>query len=70
MLPCIPGRLPLFIKNLFDKLKALDIDVKIYARPNEIDPAIPFEEDEVHQSYDKDQINLFWKALVKNRTRF
>lgn len=60
-----PRTVASFYKELFDKLKGLDIDVKIYARPNEIDPAIPFEEDEVHQSYDKEQINLFWRALLK-----
>ena len=60
-----PRTVASFYKELFDKLKALNIDVKIYAKPNEIDPAIPFEEDEIHQSYDKEQINLFWKALLK-----
>ena len=60
-----PRTVASFYKELFDKLKALNIDVKIYAKPNEIDPAIPFEEDEIHQSYDKKQINLFWKALLK-----
>ena len=60
-----PRTVASFYKELFDKLKALNIDVKIYAKPNEIDPAIPFEEDEVHYAYDKEQINLFWKALLK-----
>ena len=60
-----PKTVASFYKELFDKLKALEIDVKIYARPNEIDPAIPFEEDDVHYAYDKEQINLFWKALLK-----
>jgi Family of unknown function (DUF5996) len=60
-----PRTVASFYKELFEKLKALNIDVKIYAKPNEIDPAIPFEEDEVHKSYDKEQINLFWKALLK-----
>ena len=60
-----PRSVASFYKEVFDKLKALNIDVKIYAKPNEIDPAIPFEEDEIHQSYDKEQINLFWKALLK-----
>ena len=60
-----PRTVASFYNELFEKLKALDIDVKIYAKPNEINPAIPFEKDEVHQSYDKEQINLFWKALVK-----
>ena len=60
-----PRSVASFYKELFEKLKALEIDVKIYAKPNEIDPAIPFEEDKVHSAYDKDQINLFWKALLK-----
>ncbi len=60
-----PRTVASFYKELFDKLRALNIDVKIYAKPNEIDPVIPFEEDEVHHSYDKEQINLFWKALLK-----
>jgi hypothetical protein len=60
-----PRTVASFYKEVFDKLRALNIEVKIYAKPNEIDPAIPFEEDEIHQSYDKEQINLFWKALLK-----
>ena len=53
-----------FYKTLFEKLKVMGIDVEIYARPNEVDPAIPFAEDEVHRSYDKEQMALFFKALV------
>ena len=60
-----PRTVASFYKELFDKLKALNIEAKIYAKPNEIDPAIPFEEDSIHQSYDTEQINLFWKALLK-----
>lgn len=60
-----PRTVASFYKELFEKLKALYIDVKIYAVPNEIDLAIPFEKDETHKSYDKEQINLFWKALLK-----
>ncbi|MDP9047759.1 MAG: DUF5996 family protein [Bacteroidota bacterium] len=54
-----------FYKELFEKLALMEIDVKIYPVPNEIEPAIPFEKDEAHFAYDKDQINNFWKALVK-----
>jgi len=54
-----------FYKEVFEKLALLNIEIKIYGKPNEIDPAIRFEDDETHCVYDKDQINLFWKALVK-----
>jgi hypothetical protein len=54
-----------FYKELFTKMEGLGIAVKIYARPNEVEPAIPFDEDEIHQEYDPQQINIFWKALTK-----
>ena len=54
-----------FYKELFEKLELMEIKVKIHAKPNEIEVAIPFEKDETHFQYDKQQINLFWQALVK-----
>jgi hypothetical protein len=65
-----PRTVASFYKELFEKLALLDIDVTIYAKPNEIDPAIPFAEDEVHQSYDKVQIAHFHKALLNMNTIF
>jgi hypothetical protein len=59
-----------FYKELFEKLALLDIEVTIYARPNELDPAIPFAEDEIHQSYDKTQVEHFHKALLTINTIF
>lgn len=60
-----PRSVASFYKELFEKLDSLGIHVKIYAKPNELDPAIPFAEDEIHKSYDAVQINLYWKALLK-----
>lgn len=60
-----PRTVASFYKELFDKLGMVGIDVRIYAKPNEIVPAIPFTEDEVHHSYDAQQIHTYWKALVK-----
>jgi hypothetical protein len=54
-----------FYKELFEKLTALGIDVKIYARPNEIDPAIPFAENEINSSYDRDAAQAIWQAMLK-----
>jgi hypothetical protein len=53
-----------FYKELFEKLALLNIEVEIYAKPNEVDPAIPFANDEVHQSYDREQVEFFHKALL------
>jgi hypothetical protein len=65
-----PRTVASFYKELFDKLALLGIDVTIYASPNEIDPAIPFAEDEVHKTYDKEQITLFFNALLKANSVF
>lgn len=54
-----------FYNELFEKLGAMGINVTIYAKPNELDPAIPFVQDEVHKAYDPIQMNLYWQALVK-----
>jgi hypothetical protein len=54
-----------FYAELFEKLSLLDINVKIYDRPNEIDPAIPFPENTVNTVYDPEQANALWQAMLK-----
>jgi len=54
-----------FYKELFEKLRSAAIAVFISAAPNEIDPAIPFEKDEAHRSYDTVRVRDFYNALVK-----
>ncbi len=53
-----------FYKELFEKLEKMQIDAVIYAVPNEVEPAISFEKDERHKSYDKEKMTLYWQALV------
>ncbi|MDB5114685.1 MAG: hypothetical protein JWQ79_177 [Mucilaginibacter sp.] len=60
-----PRTVASFYKEIFEKLQLLGVDVAIYAKPNELDPAIPFAQDEVHHSYDKEQMSLFFEALLK-----
>jgi hypothetical protein len=45
-------------------LAELGIEVEIQARPNEVDPSIPFAEDRVHASYDADAVRTYWRQLV------
>jgi hypothetical protein len=59
-----PRTVASFYKEVFEKLHILGIDVAIYACPNELDPAIPFEKDELHQTYNKEQMGVFFKALL------
>jgi hypothetical protein len=44
-------------------LAELDVKVHLRARPSEVVDAIPFEQDEVHHSYDADAAQRFWLAL-------
>jgi hypothetical protein len=53
-----------FYHELFEKLKRVDVDAHICVEPNEVDPAIPFEKDEIHRSYDGERVRDFHKALV------
>ncbi len=53
-----------FYKELMDHLALLAIDVSIHHTPNEVEQAIPFPEDEIHQSYDPIMVGRFWQAMV------
>ncbi len=59
-----PTSVASFYTELFERLDSMDIDAVIYASPNEIEPAIPFKEDEQHHSYDHEQMKMLWKAFV------
>lgn len=60
-----PRSVASFYKELLLKLEGLGIEIDIHASPNEVEPAIPFMEDELHASYDAIQMNLLWQALVQ-----
>ncbi len=59
-----PRTVASFYSELLQKLALLAIDADIQAKPNEVEQAIPFAQDEVHKTYDKDQMHAYWKALV------
>jgi hypothetical protein len=59
-----------FYRELFEKLKRLDVDARICAEPNEVDPAIPFEKDETHRFYDGARVREFHQVLVKTHNVF
>ena len=55
-----------FYRRLMAELAKLQIDVRINALPSEIADAAPFDEDEVHRSYDPVYANRFWRILVQS----
>jgi hypothetical protein len=54
-----------FYRELMATLRALDIEVKIRAIPDEVADPIPFAEDDKHASYDSVYANRFWRILVQ-----
>jgi hypothetical protein len=54
-----------FYRAFMDGLRTLDIEVRISARPSEVANAIPFESDEQHASYDRQQAHSFWRGLLQ-----
>ena len=54
-----------FYTELFAKLKRIDIHVKIHPRPNELEPSIPFLENEVNKTYDPNAAQRLWLAMLR-----
>ena len=54
-----------FYAETMAALGELGIRTHIQARPNEVDPAIPFAEDHRHASYDPHAAALFWRQLLQ-----
>jgi hypothetical protein len=54
-----------FYREVMDRLHELQLDVKIWTTPVEIENPIPFEKDDEHASYDPAAANKFWRILVQ-----
>lgn len=54
-----------FHHDLFQQLDELGVQVRIHGRPNEVQVAIPFDQDEQHAAYDPAWANRFWRVLVQ-----
>jgi hypothetical protein len=59
-----------FYRELFEKLNRTGVHSAICAEPNEVDPAIRFEKDETHRSYDGARVRDFHRALVNTHKVF
>jgi len=55
-----------FYRRLMNEMTKLDLKVRIHVRPNEVPNPIPFEQDEVHASYDPEYANRFWRVLLQS----
>src|SRR5262249_19008728 len=61
----VPRSVADFYRELMAALDALELPVHIVAKPNEVDPAIPFGEDRTHASYDPDYANSCWRIFAQ-----
>jgi len=53
-----------FHSEFMECLKSLGVEVSIYGTPVEIPDPIPFAEDTIHASYDREYAQRFWRVLV------
>ncbi len=54
-----------FYRELFSKLSQLGLEISIHRTPNEVVDAIPFDQDQVHASYDAEYAGRFGRALLQ-----
>jgi hypothetical protein len=64
-IPLEPKSVATFYAEAMDAMDQLGLDTTIRAAPNEVDPAIPFAQDDEHASYDADSVHLFWRQLIQ-----
>ena len=64
--PLEPQSVAVFYRRLRAEMKKLGLEVKIYAKPNEVADAIPFDQDEAHAAYDPDYAGRFWRVLLQS----
>src|SRR5258707_643652 len=64
-------RMPLALRSVADfygelmaTLRSMDVAVKIWTMPVEITDPIRFDKDHTHASYDRHDVERFWRALV------
>jgi hypothetical protein len=60
-----PQSVASFYRRLMGEMARLDLNVRIYAKPNEVVDAIRFDQDEIHRAYDSEYANRFWRVLVQ-----
>lgn len=59
-----------FYRAVKSALLAIDIEVPIWPHPVELANPIPFDQDEIHASYDGEAVKRFWHLLVRSNQVF
>lgn len=64
-LPLEPQSTATFYRKVMDALGTLGVPVAIHTTPCELPDPIPFDQDEIHGSYDREYVNRYWRVLVQ-----
>ena len=65
VIPLVPQTVAQFYRAVMSALGDLGIEAHFSTTPNEVDPAIPFEENETDAAYDPEYANRFWRVLLQ-----
>ena len=60
-----PKTVAVFYAEVMALLDDLGLSTPIWSMPVEIPDAVPFDHDDVHASYDREQVERFWRALLQ-----
>ncbi|MDW3191426.1 MAG: DUF5996 family protein [Cytophagales bacterium] len=60
-----PRTVASFYEELMEKLNSIGVTPKLHARPNEMEPAIPFAKNTEHTDYDPEMATALWQAMLK-----
>jgi len=59
-----------FYRDVMRTLKEMDLPVKIWPMPSEVPEPIRFDEDRVHNSYDRVYVDRFWRIIAQTERVF
>ena len=64
-IPLLPRSVADFYRELMGTLDALGIQVQITTNPVEVENTIPFNQDDVHASYDPESVTRWWRIILQ-----
>jgi hypothetical protein len=70
IIPLRPMTVAAFYRQIMEALDSLGAPVSIWHMPAEVEHPIPFEQDEIHKSYDPEFVQRFWQILLQTERVF
>jgi len=66
MIQLVPMSVSQFHASLMEALTAIRMPVSIYLKPVEVDSQLPFDEDDIHRSYDAEYVSRCWRIVCSS----